>query len=1217
MRGFLFSVKWRQSDILCGGAKMNSVNVVFSQLLRAKAMRAMQALCLCVGVLLACAPAFSQGNQGRILGTITDKTGGVVSNATVTVLDVERGVSRTLTTDDAGEYSAPQLLPGTYKVRAESKGFSTTERSGILLEVGKEIRVDLSLSPGQQNQTITVTEQLPVVETTNATLGGTLSNQTINDLPLNGRNYQNLLSMRPGVLTEAGGGSWTQSTNGVRPEDNVYMVDGMLNVGAFSALSIMNAPALAGDAASILPIDAIQEFNVEENPRAEYGWKPGAVINVGVKSGTNSLHGTAYAFGRDTGFDARNFFTRVSEGCTAPCPKTELNLEQYGATVGGPIKKDKIFFFGGYEGQRYTVGSPVQANVPVTGSLATPNPNWSVADAEKDLIFQCGRTPLPSFCANSTTANLSALSLHLLNNYFPANNTSNIKVPADLPSNFASDNWVAKFDFHVNDKHTFNAMYFIANSTVNDEDAAYLQPYFLTVQTQRPEVGNVDWTFTPNSRLVNEAQFGVQYLLKPSFVGDHNVNPTTYGLNTGVTNPLFFGMPQIMITGNKTTFTNLGGGGWPKIQGPETDFIAQDHVSYLAGKHSFKFGGEIVADNFTGGALNGARGSVRFGANTAFKPVPGSMIYNTGATALEDFLLGDPNRGQQLVGNALRRVHSNGYAAFVQDDWRVTPRVILNLGVRYEINTVPQEVNDLFGNFLPSRGLVQVGNGLTSAYNGDHNNFAPRLGLAWDIFGTGKTVLRTGGSIIYEELSYNVFLAYSNTLGLGTVPTGAIIGANGQTAGGNIQVASFTFAPAQVNWNGSSVGGATIFPTGLVNCSPAYTPPGGLVGTPCNTVSIDPNLRTPYVTTWTMEIQHAFTNNLSLEVGYVGDHGTKLVGFSDINQPNPALIPSPTFANTTNCTPCEQAARPYNQAFPYLASIFQLSNQDLSNYNSLQATLTQRTSHGLSFTAGYTYSHGLDDASSNFGGGLPQDSTHPKLDYGASEFDIRHRFTLATTYALPGREGFGQMLKGWQLNSIATISTAQPWNAPDGTDDIDLTGEGTGRWNFFGNPNDFKSTADPSIPSIAGTGNSTKGMETSNAACNAAAESISTGAMVALAQVGCYAKGSSVLVPPALGTFATVGGRNIFRGSGFKNWDVSVTKEWKFREALKAQFRVELFNVLNHPIFATPGVNGAGNNSPTGSNFGAAQQTPDTAASNPVLGSGGNRAMQLGLKLIF
>ena len=368
--------------------------------LSAAIKKAIPVLGLGLALLFACLQAYSQGSSGRILGTVTDQSGGVIAGATVTVTDLQRGVSRSLITDDAGEYSAPQLNPGTYKVRAESKGFSATERTDLLLETGKEIRVDLTLSPGQQTQTITVTEQLPVVETTNATLGGTLSNQTINDLPLNGRNYQNLLSLRPGVLAEPGGGSWTQSTNGVRPEDNVFLVNGMLNVGAFSALSIMNAPALAGDAASILPIDAIQEFNIEENPRAEYGWKPGAVINVGIKSGTNALHGTAYAFGRQTSFDARNFYNQVSEGCTAPCPKTEVALEQYGGTIGGPIKKDKIFFFAGYEGQRYTVGSPFLANTPVTTSLAgTANaangPAWSVPDAEAALNTKCAAAPSP------------------------------------------------------------------------------------------------------------------------------------------------------------------------------------------------------------------------------------------------------------------------------------------------------------------------------------------------------------------------------------------------------------------------------------------------------------------------------------------------------------------------------------------------------------------------------------------------------------------------------------------------------------------------------------------------------------------------------------------------------------------------------------------------------------------------------------------------------
>src|SRR5258708_1557462 len=236
---------------------------------------AKRAAAVCIALLLFVTLGNAQASLGRISGVITDQTGGTMVGVTVTVLDTQRGIARTLATDESGDYVATNLNTSNYSISAEAKGFKTAERTGILLETGKDLRVDLSLQPGEQTQKIVVTEEMPLVETTNATLGGTLSNQSINDLPLNGRNYQNLLSMRPGVLVEPGGGSWTQSTNGVRPEDNVYLVNGMYNVGAFSALSILNAPALAGGAASILPIDAIPAFNTEENPRAKYGWQTG------------------------------------------------------------------------------------------------------------------------------------------------------------------------------------------------------------------------------------------------------------------------------------------------------------------------------------------------------------------------------------------------------------------------------------------------------------------------------------------------------------------------------------------------------------------------------------------------------------------------------------------------------------------------------------------------------------------------------------------------------------------------------------------------------------------------------------------------------------------------------------------------------------------------------------------------------------------------------
>src|ERR1700694_3678262 len=265
--------------------------------------KSVQLLVGTMGVLLLCLPLFSQGSFGRILGSITDQSGGVISGATVTIRDTQRGVARTLTTDEAGEYNAPTLIPGAYTVRAEAKGFKKIERQNIALEVGHEVRIDLTLQPGAQEQTITITEAAPLVETTNATLGGTLENKDINDMPLNGRNFQNLMSLRPGVMMQPGGSPWSQSTNNIRPDETGWMMDGVINVSFYDDRPVGNSSSALTDAATIVPIDAIQEFDMQENPKAEYGWKPGAVVNVGIRSGTNTLHGSVYGFYRSQKWD--------------------------------------------------------------------------------------------------------------------------------------------------------------------------------------------------------------------------------------------------------------------------------------------------------------------------------------------------------------------------------------------------------------------------------------------------------------------------------------------------------------------------------------------------------------------------------------------------------------------------------------------------------------------------------------------------------------------------------------------------------------------------------------------------------------------------------------------------------------------------------------------------------------------------------------------------
>src|SRR5712664_2197962 len=359
--------------------------------------KAFQAFCALLGLLLLCPLAYSQGSFGRILGTVTDQSGGVVTGATVIVVDKDRGVSRTLTADDVGVYNAPNLTPGNYIVRVESKGFKIYERTGIVLDVGKEIRVDVTLQPGDVSQTVTVTESVPLVETTNATMGGTLENADIVDLPLNGRDYQNLLSLRPGVQLYPGGGPWTQSANGTRPDESVWMVDGVLNLSTFDARPIEGFPGPFQDSATVLPIDAIQEFNVMENPKAEYGWKAGAVVNVGIKSGTNQLHGDAYAFGRYDAWDARNFYNVADpiSGCpvviSGSCLKYPAQLKQFGGVAGGPIKKDKLFFFGGYEGLRSYIAPAAGVSAPETAGQTPADPANSMVDAIQAL--QASSTP--------------------------------------------------------------------------------------------------------------------------------------------------------------------------------------------------------------------------------------------------------------------------------------------------------------------------------------------------------------------------------------------------------------------------------------------------------------------------------------------------------------------------------------------------------------------------------------------------------------------------------------------------------------------------------------------------------------------------------------------------------------------------------------------------------------------------------------------------------
>lgn len=1187
---------------------------------------------------------FSQESTGRIQGAITDQTGGAVVGATVTVTDTQRGVSRTLTTDAAGEYNAPNLTPGTYSVKAEFKGFRTIERQNIGVEVGNEYRIDLTLQPGEQTQQITVTESLPLVETTTAALGGTISNQLIGDLPVQGRNFNKLLELRPGVYLAPGSGKWSQSSNGMRREHNVYILDGMDTVEGFSSQSVVNAAPIFGDATSIIPIEAIQEFNTVQVPKAEYGWKPGTIVNVGLKSGTNALHGSGYAFGRDAALDATNPF--IQSGTA----KQATAIEDFGGTFGGPIKKDKLFFLFGYEGQRNTIGAPSSTlNLPTRTDLIAAGIAPAAA-ATQSVLNACNALPAAprdlSLAMAGLTYNpaLPAGTRCAIDPNNPGVFQNGLTVTESIaPIGIATlDNGLSKVDYHLNDKNTISGEYFVGNyDGLGPQNNAAAQPYWNTNTHAKSMVMGLHWTWLPTSTIVNELRGGFNRENQQSFPGDCNaIGQPSYGYlanmgtnstsMVGVGLPANCGFPVITISGGSVgggvtapTFSATGCcGGFPKIQGPDHTIQVIDGLSYIRGRHSFKVGEETRRMVYNGGTYSAARGSFTFANQT---------LGGAGATlpGLENFLLGNlstsATANSELVGSPARDIGQWAVAGYAQDDWRTTDRLTLNLGLRYETVTPMADANNLLAEFNPGSptGFVQEGNQISQLWKRP-NNFSPRVGFAWDIKGDSKWVLRGGASIIYVIEGFNVFVSQQGgivPLGLNAIPTGALL--NGTSGGGTINTGTINIPSSSIAWavNPSTViaGQTTVVPTGAVTCTTQK---------PCPITTVDPNLKRPYADSWNLSIQHPFSNDLSLQIAYVGTHGTDLVGLNDINAPTPGS----GWLTGAGCTPvlsasvnaiCEQQNRPYFSKFPYISNIVQIGNQDVSNYNGLQVTVTQRPWHGFSYLLGYTYAHALDEAGGDWNGAtLPTNVFNIRSDYGNSQDDVRHRMTFSGTYAIPDRKSFAHLLEGWKFNAVANIQSALPWYVSDtSTNDISGVGDRTDKWNFYGNPADYSGlgyattvqNGQPvAVPFFSGA---------SDPNCAAKAAALDAGNTpvypgftytAALTKFGCYDRNGSLLLPPAFGTFGNMA-RGIFRGIGLKLLDMSLTKDTKFSERFDGQFRFEVFNILNLTQY-TPSVTGTPAST---TSFGSARATPDVQISNPEVGSGAARSIQLGFRLMF
>ncbi|MDQ3061612.1 MAG: TonB-dependent receptor, partial [Acidobacteriota bacterium] len=691
---------------------------------------------------------------------------------------------------------------------------------------------------------------------------------------------------------------------------------------------------------TLFPVDALGEFSLQTQGAAEYGRNSGAVVNIVVKSGTNDFHGTAYGFIRNDDFDARNFFEQT---------RNEFRNGNFGGVIGGPIWKNRTFFFTGYEGQREFVNSPFNVIVPSAADIATARVyNATVRSRPENALGTRLLGLFPSANLNVTTGNNYAFAAPNLNN---------------------SNNFLVKIDHRFSDNFSLSGRYIYGKGTQNfpltSGNGSPLPEYQTVVPTKIQLFGiNFSNVFSPT--LFNEARIGYNRFEQTFTPLDAAFDPTSLGLVTGSgVNSL----PTITVTG----FVSLGAPTNVPRGRISSAFQVVDNVTLTRGSHTFKFGGEYrraMVDSF---ADQNARGRINF-ANNDVPPInPDPIRFTSAIRSLADFLAGVVSTSGTVLlrGDTRRQTFTNNFGFFAQDDWKITSRLTLNLGLRYEYLGVLQEKENRLSNFLFDRGLVRVGDaGLKNVWNPDYNNFAPRFGFAYDVLGEGKTIVRGAVGMYYDTPSQDYFLlqGFQNggpgSLGLNPLPGLGVFNVT--------PTAPIPFGP-----NISIFGAAT----------------GGLPTSNISLFATDINQRTPYIFNYNVNVQQQLFKDTVLQVSYVGSQGRKLYRVRDINQATPGSAAT------------RQSRRPLNAQFPQYSFINYLDASASSSYNALQANIRQRLTSGLNLNISYTLSKSTDDASNGIYGGtrgvsFPQDSYNLQAERAVSSFDVRNRFTLNFVYDL-------------------------------------------------------------------------------------------------------------------------------------------------------------------------------------------------------------------------
>ncbi|PYS93703.1 MAG: hypothetical protein DMF64_03780 [Acidobacteria bacterium] len=1085
---------------------------------------------LCALICLFNAPTHAQTFRGTILGTVTDPNGAVVPAATIIAKNVNTGIERSTVTDDQGNYTITELPIGTYEVMVESSGLETKKAIDVLVEVAQERRVDFSIGARVLEEVIEVRSDTNQVETTNNTLGGTISEREVAELPVNGRDFTKFLVLVPGATADPSGATDSPgsfglfSSNGNRGRANNYLLDGTDMNDGYRNLPAINEAGVFGTPATILPIEAIAEAAVLSDFEAEYGRNSGAIVNLVTKSGTNDLHGAAFEFLRNNATDARNFFN------PKPDPQTALRNNQFGFALGGPIVKKRTFFYTAYEGQRERVGLNSTARVPDPREIA------ALGGATNPVIARLlARNPWP---APNRTMPLFDPSPNLFATTRAMNDVDSV---------------IAKIDHSFNEHNQLTGRYYFGNS--NQSFPLALQggnilPGYNTVTPTRVHLVSLSYLKILSSQKVNEARFGYNRFRESFFPEDSDFDPRSIGLNNGITNARDFGLPFIRFRSDATfggaTIASIGSNiGNPRGR-IDTNYQFIDNFSWKLTGHDLKFGYEFRRTFVDAFFDAGYRGRLTF-------------------DTFADFLAGNlSSSGSRAArGDSQRGTAQNSHAAYIQDSWRATRKLTLNAGLRYDFFGVISEQNNRLSNFDRTRGLVLVGtNGLDQLYNNDWNNFSPRVGLAYDVTGKSKTVVRAGWGLFYDAFSQDFFV--------GQLPFNTF----------NPGPAYNPVGPAPILFSFSTVAqiqsGVPIF-NGFSDS---------------DVFAVDRNMRTPYVQNYNVNVQQELWRNVVLQVGYVGSQGRKLFRYRDINQPvNPAVSTARPFDNGPFA--------PSGGTFFYV-NLLEASAS--SSYNALQTSLTLRQRRGFTASLNYTWSHSIDNASDGqdyvANATQPDNSFRADLERANSNFDVRQRFVATFTYDVPNFFGAHPRIGGgWQLNGILTLRSGNPFHV-NLFDDYNGTGEFFPRPDLVGDP--FAGTSGPD-------------------------RFLNLAAFKVPCTLDPTGDGSAAACLPGTMHFGSLG-RNALIGPGYRNFDFSIFKTTPLNERVKLQLRTEIFNLFNHPNFASPllpafavdaSFNGIDPVTGRGIGFLPLTVTPDVGIGNPFLGGGGPRNFQFAVRLLF